>query len=64
MKFYIFKKDYIWHAYIQDEHNNIISEHTFDSDVETDNIINLVKILSKLSNIETYVNFTNQKEEN
>ena len=59
MTFYIFKENNIWQMYIQDQCNTVLSVHKFEDDVTTEDIINLVKLITKASNLQVQVNFTN-----
>ena len=60
MTFYIFKENNIWQMYIQDQCNTVLSVHKFEDDVTTDDIINLVKLITNISNLQVQVDFTNR----
>ena len=60
MTFYIFKENNIWQMYIQDQCNTVLSVHKFEDDITIEDIINLVKLITKASNLQVQVDFTNR----
>lgn len=60
MKIFLFKENGYWKLNIIDVDDVIISKHDLDEDFTTDDVLNLVKLLNKISNFEIHVNFTHK----